>query len=45
MSSARTARRYFSGRWAPASPSIQEPGFVIRIEPGELKGLDYADEA
>jgi PPOX class probable F420-dependent enzyme len=42
----RTARRYF-GEEVGASfvASVSRPGVVIRIEPGELRAWDYADEA
>jgi PPOX class probable F420-dependent enzyme len=42
----RTARRYFGEETGAAfAASFTEPGVVIRIEPGELRAWDYADEA
>ena len=41
----RTARRYFGDDvGAGFAASFTEPGYVIRIEPGELRAWDYADE-
>jgi PPOX class probable F420-dependent enzyme len=42
----RTARRYFGEEvGASFAASVSRPGVVIRIEPGELRAWDYADEA
>ena len=42
----RTARRYFGEKMgAGFAASMTQPGYVIRIEPGELRAWDYADEA
>jgi PPOX class probable F420-dependent enzyme len=41
----RTARRYFGDEAGAAfAKSFTRPGVVIRIEPGELRAWDYADE-
>jgi len=42
----RTARRYFGeDAGAGFAESFTKPGVVIRIEPGDLRAWDYADEA
>jgi PPOX class probable F420-dependent enzyme len=42
----RTARRYFGEEVGEGfAASFTKPGVVIRIEPGELRAWDYADEA
>jgi PPOX class probable F420-dependent enzyme len=42
----RTARRYFGEDvGAGFAASFTTPGYVIRIEPGELRAWDYTDEA
>jgi PPOX class probable F420-dependent enzyme len=42
----RTARRYFGEEMGSGfAESFTKPGVVIRIEPGELRAWDYADEA
>lgn len=42
----RTARRYFGDEMgAGFASSFTEAGYVIRIEPGELRAWDYTDEA
>ena len=42
----RTARRYFGEEMgAGFAASFTEPGYVIRVEPGDLRAWDYADEA
>ena len=42
----RTARRYFGEEvGAGFAASFTAAGYVIRIEPGELRAWDYADEA
>jgi PPOX class probable F420-dependent enzyme len=42
---ARTARRYMGDESAERMVASYQPGVVIRIEPGELRAWDYADEA
>ena len=41
---ARTARRYMGDESAERMVSTYAPGVVIRVEPGEMRGWDYADE-
>ena len=42
----RTSRRYFGDEaGAQFAATFTRPGIVIRIEPGELRAWDYADEA
>ena len=41
----RTGQRYMGDESAKRMVSTYPPGVVIRIEPGDLRAWDYADEA
>ena len=41
----RTGQRYMGDEAAERMVSTYAPGVVIRIEPGDLRAWDYADEA